>query len=36
LAQEYKKNNPFPIDVDPDVKDNKHDKDNGPGERLFW
>ncbi len=36
LAQEYKKNNQFPLDVDSGVKDNKQDKGNGPGERLFW
>lgn len=36
FAQEYKKDNQVPIDVDPDVKYNKHDKDNGPGESLFW
>ncbi|MEJ7640735.1 MAG: hypothetical protein WKF36_00915 [Candidatus Nitrosocosmicus sp.] len=36
LTQEYKKNNQFPIDVDSDVKDYKHDKGNEPGERGFW
>ncbi|MBA3284333.1 MAG: hypothetical protein H0U27_04650, partial [Nitrosopumilus sp.] len=36
LTREYKKNNQFPIDVDSDVKDNKHDIGNEPGERGFW
>jgi hypothetical protein len=36
LAQDYKNNNNFPIDVDSDAKDNKHDMNNGPEERLFW
>jgi predicted acetyltransferase len=36
LAQEYKNNDQFPIDVGSDAKDSKHDKGNEPDERGFW